>query len=429
MMAARTSPSLAASSRSVMGMVAALLLAAACTPPARSQAPAGDDEVQAVVIRVAGALDGTGGRIGPSDIVVVDGIITGILPAGRGRGVVYDLGDAIALPGLIDTHVHLGWHFDREGRTQSAEVEETAEESVLYGAENALVTLRSGVTTVQSLGAAVDKELRDAFARGILPGPRVLTSLGAIGAWLGDDVNAYRTRVQELAAAGADVIKIFASASIRDGGPPTLSQQQLDAVCGEASRLGLRTVAHAHGPESARRAALAGCTTIEHGALLDRETLELLAEHGMFYDPNIDLVFRNYFENQDRFLGVGNYTEEGFDQMRAAVPKALAAFREALTVADLRVVFGTDAVAGAHGRNYQELVYRVETGGQPAMDAIVSATSLAAESLGLGAEIGTLAAGMRADIIATTGNPAEDISALGRVVFVMASGHVIRHDP
>ena len=85
--------------------------------------------------------------------------------------------------------------------------------------------------------------------------------------------------------------------------------------------------------------------------------------------------------------------------------------------------------SGAHGRNYQELVYRVETGGQPAMDAIVSATSLAAESLGLGAEIGTLAAGMRADIIATTGNPAEDISALGRVVFVMASGPVLRHDP
>ena len=114
--------------------------------------------------------------------------------------------------------------------------------------------------------------------------------------------------------------------------------------------------------------------------------------------------------------------------MRAAVPKALAAFREALRVPGLRVVFGTDAVAGAHGRNYQELVYRVETGGQPAMDAIVSATSLAAESLGLSDKIGTLAPGMRADIIATTGNPAADITALGRVVFVMADGRVVRHD-
>jgi len=411
-------------------VLAVLLLAAACTAPATSQAPPADDAAQtAMVIRVAGALDGTGGRLGPSDIVVVDGIITEILPAGRGRGRVYDLGDAIALPGLIDTHVHIGWHFNREGRTQSAEVEETPEERVLYGAENAVATLRSGVTTVQSLGAPGDQELRDAFARGILPGPRVLTSLAAIGVWLGDDEAVYRERVRELAAAGADVIKIFASASIRDGGPPTLSQAQLDVICGEATALGLRTVAHAHGPESARRVAEAGCTTIEHGALLDRATLELLAERGLFYDPNIDLVFRNYFENQDRFLGVGNYTEEGFEQMRAAVPKALAAFREALTVPGLRVVFGTDAVAGAHGRNYQELVYRVETGGQPAMDAIVSATSLAAESLGLDAEVGTLAAGMRADIIATAGDPAEDISALGRVVFVMADGRVVRHDP
>jgi len=415
--------------RKSTALFAALLIVVACTPPARPQTPPSDDEVQAVVVRVAGALDGTGGRIGPSDIVVVDGIITGILPAGRGRGVVYDLGDAIALPGLVDTHVHLGWHFNREGRTQSAEVEETPEESVLYGAENALQTLRSGVTTVQSLGAPIDKELRDAFARGILPGPRVLTSLSAIGIWLGDDVALYRARVRELATRGADVIKIFASASIRDGGPPTLSQAQLDAICGEATALGLRTVAHAHGPESARRVAMAGCTTIEHGALLDRATLELLAEHNMFYDPNIDLVFRNYFENQDRFLGVGNYTEEGFEQMRAAVPKALAAFQEALTVPGLRVVFGTDAVAGAHGRNYQELVYRVETGGQAAMDAIVSATSLAAESLGLETEIGTLATGMAADIIATDGNPAEDINALGRVRFVMIGGRVVRNDP
>jgi imidazolonepropionase-like amidohydrolase len=415
--------------RKSTALVGALLLIAACTPPTRSQAPPSDDEVQAVVVRVAGALDGTGGRIGPSDIVVVDGIITGILPSGRGRGVVYDLGDAIALPGLIDTHVHHGWHIDREGRTPSEDVEETPEESVLYGAENALVTLRSGVTTVQSIGAPVDRELRDAFARGVLPGPRVLTSLSAIGAWLGDDEALYRERVQELAAAGADVIKIFASASIRDGGPPTLSQSQLEAICSEATALGLRTVAHAHGPESARRVAMAGCTTIEHGALLDRATLVLLAERGLFYDPNIDLVFRNYFENQDRFLGVGNYTAEGFEQMRAAVPKALAAFREAITVPGLRVVFGTDAVAGAHGRNYQELIYRVETGGQPAMDAVVSATSLAAESLGLDAQVGTLATGMAADIIATTGNPAEDIQALGRVRFVMLAGQVVRNDP
>jgi imidazolonepropionase-like amidohydrolase len=405
--------------------VAALLMLGACQAGPTGPTP----DTDAVVVRVAGALDGTGGRIGPSDIVVVDGRISGILPHGRGRGRVYDLGDAIALPGLIDTHVHIGWHFNREGRTPSEDVVETPEETILFAAENAWVTLQSGVTTVQSLGAPADAELRNALQRGLLPGPRILTSLAALGAWLGDEPETYRERVRELAAAGADVIKVFGSASIRDGGPPTLSQEQLDAICGEAAELGLRAVVHAHGPESARRAALAGCTTIEHGALLDRETLELLAEHEMFYDPNIDLVLRNYFENQERFMGVGNYTEEGFAQMRAAAPKALAAFKEALDVPGLRVVFGTDAIAGSHGRNYEELVYRVETGGQPAMDAVISATSLAAESLGLGNEIGTLATGMVADIIATSGNPAEDIRSLGRVRFVMREGRVVRQDP
>ncbi len=414
--------------RNFPALFATLLLTAACTPPERAQAPPGDDDVQAVVIRVASALDGTGGRIGPSDIVVVGNRITGILPRGRGRGRVIDLGEATALPGLIDTHVHLGWHFNREGRTPSPEVEETPEEAVLYGAENGYVTMFSGITTVQSVGSPADRDLRDAFARGFLPGPRVLTSLSPVGAWIGDEAEPYRARVRELKAAGADLIKIFASASIRVGGTPTLSQELLDATCGEANTLGLRTLVHAHGPESARRAALADCTTIEHGALLDRATLELLAEHDMFYDPNIDLVFRNYFENQDRFLGVGNYTEEGFEQMRDAVPVALATFREALTVPGLKIVFGTDALAGAHGRNEQELIYRVEIGGQSAMDAIVSATSVAADSLGMGDEIGTLAVGMRADIVATAGDPSENIRALGSTRFVMIDGLVRRRD-
>ena len=280
---------------------------------------------------------------------------------------------------------------------------------------------------MQSLGSPSDAELRDAFARGVLQGPRILTSLGSLGARAGEP-EALRARVRELAEAGADVIKVFASASIRDGGEPTLSQEQLNAICSEATAQGLRSVVHAHGPESAQRSARAGCTTIEHGALLDRATLELMAEHEMFFDPNIDLVFRNYFENEDRFLGVGNYTAEGFAQMRNALAPALAAFQEALTVPGLRIVFGTDAVAGAHGRNVQELLYRVKTGGQPAMDAIVSATSLAAASLGLSEKLGAIAPGMAADIIATAGDPADDIGVLEDVRFVMMGGRVVRSD-
>ena len=154
-----------------------------------------------------------------------------------------------------------------------------------------------------------------------------------------------------------------------------------------------------------------------------------MADREMFYDPNIDLIFRNYFEHKDRFLGVGNYTEEGFEQMRLAVPRALDTFKEALTVPGLRIVFGTDAVAGSHGRNSGELVYRAKTGGQTPMDVVVSATSLAAESLGLGDVIGSVAPGMVADLIAVEGDPSQDIDALPRVVFVMKDGKVYRQPP
>src|SRR5207245_356869 len=202
--------------------------------------------------------------------------------------------------------------------------------------------------------------------------------------------------------------------------------EQMDAACGEARRLGLRTAVHAHGPESVKRAVFAGCTSIEHGALIDQATLDLMAEHGTFFDPNIDLVFRNYFENKAHFLGIGNYTEEGFAQMEKAVPKALKVFQMGLKTKGLKIVFGTDAVAGSHGRNLQELVYRVQKGGQDPMQAIISATSLAAESLGMGASLGSIAPGYEADLIALDGDPLRDITALERVAFVMKGGRVVK---
>ena len=122
---------------------------------------------------------------------------------------------------------------------------------------------------------------------------------------------AIRAFVREQAENGADVIKIFGSASIRDGGRPTMTQEQLDAACGEARELGLRSVVHAHGSESARRTVEAGCTAIEHGALLDRGVLQLMAREGVYFDPNTHLIFQNYFDNKARYLGVGNYTEGG----------------------------------------------------------------------------------------------------------------------
>jgi imidazolonepropionase-like amidohydrolase len=271
----------------------------------------------------------------------------------------------------------------------------------------------------------VDKPLRDAIARGTLPGPRILTAIEPIF----DDKltpEALRAAVDKLAGEGADVVKVFASESIRSGGGPTMSQEQMDAICGEAKKQHLRVAVHAHGPESVRRAVLAGCTSIEPGALIGQPELDLMAAHGTYFDPNIDLVFRNYFENKSHYLGIGNYTDEGFAQMKLAVPKTLHVFQLGLATPRLKIVFGTDAVAGSHGRNFQELESRVTAGGQKAMDAITSATSLAAESLGLGDRVGTIAKGYEADLIAVDGNPLRDITALSHVSFVMKGEELIR---
>lgn len=370
-------------------------------------------------------IDGRG-HIRRNIIVVVDGTKIVRIDDGASRPDL-DLGDRTLLPGGIDTHVHIAWHFDRDGRSHDDESDraESPQESALYAAENAYATLLGGITTVQSLGAPVDKPVRDAIARGVLPGPRILTAIDPIfDEKLSPD--AMREAVRKLKAEGADVVKIFASQSIRSGGAPTMSQEQLDAICGEAKSVGLRTAVHAHGPESVKRAVLAGCTSIEHGALIDQPTLDLIAQHGTYFDPNIDLVFRNYFENRAHFLGIGNYTEEGFAQMKLAVPKALNVFRMGLKTKGLKMVFGTDAVAGSHGRNFQELEYRVREGGQEPMDAITSATSLAAESLGLGDRVGTIAAGYEADLIAVDGDPLTDIGALERVSFVMKGGRIVK---
>jgi imidazolonepropionase-like amidohydrolase len=382
---------------------------------------AGNTHATEIVIRAARVIDGRGAVI-RNAAVVVDGSKIIRIDTNPKRAD-YDLGDRTLMPGGIDTHVHIGWHFDANGRSSEGE-KESPEEYALYAAQNAYATLLGGITTVQSLGAAIDKPLRDAINRGVLPGPRILTAIEPIT----DDKltpDQLRAAVQKLKDSGADVVKIFASQSIRNGGGPTMSQEQMNTICGEAKRLGLRTAVHAHGPESVRRSVLAGCNSIEHGALIDQATLDLMAEHGTYFDPNIDLVFRNYFENKSHFLGIGNYTEEGFAQMEKAVPKALNVFRMGLKTKGLKMVFGTDAVAGSHGRNFQELEYRVREGGQEPMAAIMSATSLAAESLRIGDHVGSITPGFDADLIAVDGDPLRDIGALEHVVFVMKSGRVI----
>jgi imidazolonepropionase-like amidohydrolase len=323
---------------------------------------------------------------------------------------------------MIDVHVHIGYHFGKDGRAQNQG--ETPSEMALYAAENAWVTLINGFTTVQSAGALADKELRDAIARGVLPGPRIVSSLGSMNERTGPP-EALREYVRKQKQAGADFIKIFASRSIREGGGKTMTDEQLQAACGEARSLGLRTLVHAHASDAILAASRAGCTQVEHGAYANDEALKDMADRGVYFDPNIGLVLQNYIENKAKFLGIGNYNDEGFAFMEKAVPTNYAMFKRALA-AKVKMPVGTDAVAGAHGQNAREIVTRVRDGGQDPMQAIVAATSLAAESMGLGKETGALAPGLQADIVAVAGNPVQDVLALRNVLFVMKSGVVYK---
>jgi len=373
-----------------------------------------------IVLRAATALDGKG-QILRNTIIVVEGgkisRIGGVAPAGA---TTYDLTSLTVTPGWIDTHAHILWHFDN-GRL--AGKDEPPVRAMLHAADNAILTLNAGFTTIQSPGLPEDKDLRDAIARGIIPGPRILTSLEPLTEQSGPPEK-LRQLVRERKQQGADFIKLFASKSIREGGAQTMTDEQLQAACGEAKSLGLRTIVHAHSAESAKAATLAGCTTIEHGAYVSDDVFALMAQRGTYYDPNIGLVLQNYLENKEKFLGIGNYNEQGFAFMEKGIAIVLDTFKKALKHKDLKVVYGTDAVAGAHGRNYEEFIARVRDGGQDPMAAIMSATSISAESLGLKDKIGALAPGMDADIIAMDGDPLDDPTAARRVIFVMKGGKV-----
>ena len=375
---------------------------------------------QPVTLQADTVLDGRGKLLKNIRVVIRDGriesVATGLAPS------TYDLRGLTVMPGWIDTHVHIVNHFGRDGR--AATPGETPVEAMLYAAENAWVTLMAGFTTVQSIGSPGDKDLRDAIARGRLPGPRILTALGWITQGTPEEI---RAQVRKYKAEGADLIKIFASRSSREGGGRTLDDAQLQAGCDETKRVGMRSVIHAHSADSVDAAIRAGCDAITHGTGTTDASMKMMVERGVFLEPQF-LVTHNYLENKSRFLGIGNYTEEGFAFMEKNMPIKTAMIRKAVRVPGLKLVFGTDAVAGAHGRNAEEFVDRVRDCGVDPMAALVSANSLGAAALGMADRIGAIAPGFEADIIALDGDPLKDITAVRRVVFVMKGGVVYRNE-
>src|SRR3989440_2358914 len=353
-------------------ILCALSFLVVCAPARRisSQTPAPKPRI---VIAASAVLDGRGHVLRNTRIVVEGSKIVAIDP--KAGPVTYDLRGLTVLPGWIDSHVHITWSFDREGRNAGAD--ETTQDAAYRAASNAWLTLMAGFTTVQSVGSPTDVPLRDAIAKGRLPGPRVLTAVEPLegrGERTGtpDEIRAYIRKQKE---AGADLIKIFASQSIRQGGGMTLSQDQLNAACDEARKQGLRTVVHAY-KEAVRAATIAGCTEVEHGTMATEEDLKLMAERGTYLDPQAGLVIENYLLNKDKYLGTPGYTEEGFVAMQRVLSLNHELVQRASKTKGLKIVFGTDADAGAHGRNAEEFIDLVSDGGVGPLVAMISADSL-----------------------------------------------------
>jgi len=400
-----------------------------------------------VVVKAARLIDGRGGPpIEPAMVRVrgerIEEVATNLaVPSGA---TVVDLGPATLLPGLIDLHTHLT---DREDvHWENALTTTSPPEAALWGARNARVTLMAGITTCRDMGPTwpyVDVELKRAIEAGAVPGPRMLaagnyvSSTGGAGdarqfsIYLdvpivrnladGPDeiVKAVRTNLKH----GADFIKILATGAVLSKGITPGAQQysdaEIQAAVVEASRWGRQVAAHAHGADGIKAAIRAGVRTVDHGSYLDDEAVALLKQsRRTFYVPT---------------LAIGVYIQEDpkvpqseKERARTVNEIALSGFRRALA-ANLPIGLATDAPVMPHGLTAREIEYRVSLG-EPAMHAIVAATSFNAEILALEDRVGSVTAGKFADLIAVSGNPLTSIAVLRDVRFVMKGGVVVKNE-
>jgi len=431
-------------------LVCALLFGVSLLPAMAQQKPG-----KSYVLKAARMFDGkSNALVSPGKVVVTDGKIVGVGgdAAVPGNAEVIDLGDATLLPGFIDAHTHLTMMY-RENYDRAAleGLRKPIPEMALDSSVNARITLMAGFTTVRDVGSRdfLDAGLRNAIDRGVVPGPRMLVAVHAIGATGGhcdetgfregalgpetgpevgviNGADEARRAVRLAHKYGATVIKTCATGGVLSPGDavdtPQLTQAELDALVDEAHALRLKTAAHAHGAEGAKRAIRAGIDSIEHGSFLDDEALDLMKQKGTYYVPTLMAV-----------QGLSEQIAKGVPIPPAIKVKAEDAiahihltFQRALAKG-IKIGLGTDAAVYPHGRNAEEFHQMVDLGMKP-IDALKAGTSSDADLLGLASKIGTLESGKLADVVAVPGDPLQNIRQTEHVFFVMKEGVIYKNE-
>src|SRR4029077_6276235 len=411
-----------------MGMRKVGAIAAACCFMALTAAGQGQKaQTKSYVLKAARMFDGKSKSVtSPGVVIVMDGKIAGVgtnatVPA---HAEVIELGDATLLPGFIDAHTHLTMMYSEDyARAALDGLRKPIPEMALDASVNARITLMAGFTTVRDVGSTeyLDAGLRNAINRGVVPGPRMLVAVHAIGAtgghcdetgWregaLGKETgpevgvingaNEARRAVRLAHKYGATIIKTCATGgvlSLADAvDTPQLTEAELDAIVDEAHALRLKTAAHAHGAEGAKRAIRAGIDSIEHGSFLDDEALDMMKQKGTYYVPTL-MAVQGLTEQIQKGVPIPPAIKVKAEDAIAHVHQT---FQQAIAK-NIKIGLGTDAAVYPHGRNAEEFHQMVDLGMKP-IDALKAGTSNDADLLGLADKIGTLEAGKLADLVA-----------------------------